>query len=190
VLTLHPGRGLTDATLGNKDNQKMQMTRNLSLATLMIMTGYSFAAPAIADSSSEVTTTTTTGVGKYNVPVSDTTTTQTSSGGNPTEVIKKHTVYTRLSPADASQTITETKDTKSENYGERLKNFRSQLDTAIEKNWVTAAQATDLNSQYDKLVAQEATVRSHSFPKAERDDFEKQMNEFNIRLSGAMSKAK
>jgi hypothetical protein len=168
----------------------MQMTRNVRLATLAIFAttlGYSAVGMANAD---EVTTTPTTGVGKYNVPVSDTTTTQTSSGGNPTEVIKKHTVYTRLSPADASQTIVETKDTKSENYGQRLKNFRSQLDTAIEKNWVTAVQATDFNSQYDKLVAQEASVRSHSYRKAERDDFEKQMNEFNIRLSGAMSKAK
>jgi hypothetical protein len=151
---------------------------------------------ADADSSSEVTTTTTTGVGKYNVPVSDTTTTRTVNDRNPTEeVIKKHTVYTRLSPADASQTIVETMDSNSikhgsENYGERLRNFSSQLNTAIEKNWVTSAQASDLKSEYDKLVAQEASVKSHGFPKTERDDFEKQLNEFNIRLSHAMSKAK
>jgi hypothetical protein len=174
----------------------MQTTRNIRLATLAIFAttiGYSFAGPAGADTAADVTTTTTTGVGKYNVPVSDTTETVIKPG-SPEEVVKKHTVYTRLSPADASQTIVETKDSNSikygqENYGERLKNFRSQLDTAIEKNWVSSAQATDLNSQYDHLVAQESSARSHNFPKAERDDFEKQLNEFNIQLSHAMSKA-
>ena len=172
----------------------MQMngkSRLAALAVFAMMAGYAHAPQVGADTITD-TTTTTTGVGKYNVPVSDTTTTKDS--GPSEEVIKKHTVYTRLSPADASQTIVETKDSNSikhgqENYGQRLRNFRSQLDTAIEKNWVTTAQASDLNSQYEKLVAQEASAKSHSFPKAERDDFEKQLNEFNIRLSGAMSKA-
>ena len=143
----------------------------------------------------DVTTTTTTGVGKYNVPTSTTTTRKTIMDPAPVqEVIQKDTVYTRLSPADASQTIVETKDSNSikygrENYAERLRDFRSQLDNAIAKNWVSGAQATDLNSQYDSLVAQEALARKHNFPKAERDDFDSHLNEFNIRLSKAMSKS-
>src|SRR5208282_3086603 len=77
----------------------------------------------------DATTTTTTGVGKYNVPISDTTTRKTIMDPGPVqEVIQKHTVYTRLSPADASQTIVETKSSTSiengrQNYTERLKNL-------------------------------------------------------------------
>ena len=174
----------------------MQTTHNMKIVTLALTAttiGYAFVLPATAD---EETTTTTTGVGKYNVPISDTTTRTTIQDPGPVqEVTKKHTVYTRLSPADASQTIVKTESSNSikygrENYGERLHNFRSQLDKAISSNWVSAAQATDLNSQYDALVAQEAKGRGHNYTKAERDEFETSLNAFNIRLSDAMSKAK
>lgn len=193
----------------------MQITHNMRLVTLAIFAttiADSFVWPADADEltmqrnttisdgqtlapGTDVTTTTTTGVGKYNVPTSTTTTRKTIMDPAPVqEVIQKDTVYTRLSPADASQTIVETKDSNSikygrENYAERLRDFRSQLDNAIAKNWVSGAQATDLNSQYDSLVAQEALARKHNFPKAERDDFDSHLNEFNIRLSKAMSKS-
>jgi len=145
-------------------------------------------------SETDMTTTTTTGVGKYNVPISDTTTREKINDPGPTEQItKKHTVYTRLSPASASQTIVETEDSNSIkhgrlNYSERLRDFRSQLDKAIESNWVDAAQAADLNSQYSGLVAKETEVRKNDYPKAECDDFDTRLNAFNIHLSDAMSK--
>ena len=149
----------------------------------------STAAPA---TTTTTTTTTTTGVGKYNVPVSDTTTHETT--GPNEQTTEKHTVYTRLSPADASQTIVETKTSDSikygrQNYPERLRNFRSQLDKAIESNWVNTAQAADLNAAYDKLVAEEASLKSHDYPKNESDDLDAHLNTFNIQLSDAMSKA-
>ncbi len=179
----------------------MQITHNMRLVTLAIFVtaiAHSFMWQADADQlapGTDVTTTTTTGVGKYDVPISTTTTRKTILDPGPVqEVIRKDTVYTRLSPADASQTIVETKDSNSikygrENYAERLRDFRSQLDNAIVKNLVSGAQVADLNSQYDSLVAQEASARSHSFPKAEWDDFDSHLNEFNIRLSKAMSKS-
>jgi hypothetical protein len=140
------------------------------------------------------TTTTTTGVGKYNVPISDTTTHQTIMDPGPVEqIMKRHTVYTRLSPADASQTIVEIKSSDSiqngrQNYAERLSNFRSQLDKAIASNWVSEAQAVELNSAYQNLVSKEASVRRHSYPKSECDDLDTNLNAFNIQLSEAMSK--
>jgi hypothetical protein len=142
-----------------------------------------------------VTTTTTTGVGKYNVPISTTTTRETIMDPAPVQqVTEKNTVYTRLSPADASQTIVETKDSDSikygrQNYPQRLQNFRSQLDKAISNNWITAEQATDFNSQYGSLVTEEASVRSHNYAKAECNDFDTHLNAFNIKLSDAMAKA-
>jgi len=193
----------------------MQTTHNMRLATLALFAttiGCSFGFPANADEGigqqttttsvgqtlapgTDATTTTTTGVGKYNVPISTTTTRETIMDPGPVQqVIQKNTVYTRLSPADASQTVVETQSSNSikygrQNYAERLKNFRSQLDKAIASNWVSAAQATDLNSQYDSLVAQEASVRSHDYPKAGCDDLDTHLNAFNIQLSDAMSKA-
>ncbi len=110
------------------------------------------------------------------------------------QITKKNTVYTRLSPADASQTTVETKTSSSikygrENYSERLHNFRSQLDKAISNNWVSADKATELNAEYDGLVAKESAVSSHDYVKADCDDLDSQLNAFNIKLSDAMSKA-
>ena len=192
----------------------MRTTHNLKLATLVLFTtttGCSFVFPASADEGIKQqttttsvgetvapgtdATTTTTGVGKYNVPISTTTTRQTVMDPGPVQqVIQKNTVYTRLSPADASQTIVETQSSNSikygrQNYAERLQNFRSQLDRAIASNWVSAAQAADLNAQYNGLVAQEASARSHDYPKAECNDLDTHLNAFNIQLSEAMSKA-
>jgi cell division septum initiation protein DivIVA len=193
---------------------KMQMTRIMKSATLSLFAttiGFSLVSKASADEAimeqttttsagdnlapgTSATTTTTTGVGKYNVPISTTTTRKTIMDPAPTQqVIQKNTVYTRLSPADASQTIVETQSSDSikygkQNYPQRLQNFRSQLDKAIASNWVSAAQAADLNSQYDSLVAQEASVRSHNYPKAETNDFDSHLNAFNIQLSDAMAK--
>jgi hypothetical protein len=144
--------------------------------------------------SSGGTTITTTGVGKYNVPVSDTTTHETIMNPGPIQqTIEKHTVYTRLCPADASQTIVESKSSDSikygrQNYFERLRNFRSQLDKAVSNNWVNAAQSADLNAAYDKLVSEEASVKGHNYPKSESDDLDAHLNTFNIQLSDALSK--
>lgn len=145
--------------------------------------------------STSTTTTTTTGVGKYNVPVSDTTIRETSTDPSvPETIIKKHTVYTRLSPADASQTIVETKTSDSikygrQNFGERLKDFRAQLDKAIANSWVSAQQAADLNSAFEKLVTEEESIKSHGYSKTASDEFDSHLNAFNIQLSDAMSKA-
>ncbi|HEY9759724.1 MAG TPA: 2'-5' RNA ligase family protein [Oculatellaceae cyanobacterium] len=149
---------------------------------------------ASENSSTTTTTTTTTGVGKYNVPVSDTTTRETSSDPSvPEQIIKKHTVYTRLSPADASQTIIETKTSDSikygrQNFGERLKDFRAQMDKAIANSWISAQQAADLNSAFDKLVTEGESIKSHGYSKTESDEFDSHLNAFNIQLSDAMSK--
>ena len=176
----------------------MQMPYRIRLATLALYAtqmGCSFVSPAGAEEVIRQETTTTTGVGKYNVPISTTTTRETIMDPGPVrKVIRKHTVYTRLSPADASQTIVETESSNSiehgrPNYAKRLHDFRSQLDKAIAKNWVSAAQAADLNSQYSRLVAQEASARSHHYPKAKCDEFDTHLNAFNIKLSEAMSKA-
>ena len=150
--------------------------------------GYVIAAPA-------GTTTTVESVGNYNIPVSTTTTrTTTMDPGPADQTIEKRTVYTRLSPADASQTFTTTSSRDSiktghPNYGERLQNLRSQLDKAIANNWLTAAQAADLNSQYDSLAAQEVSVRSHDYLKVDCDDFEKKLTAFNIQLSQGTANA-
>jgi len=201
--------------LMGKGKLKMQTIHNMRLATLALFVttmGCCFVFPASADEvikqqttttsvgetlvpGTTATTTTTTGVGKYNVPISTTTTREKIMDPGPVQqVIQKNTVYTRLSPADASQTIVETQSSDSikygrQNYAERLQNFRSQLDKAIASNWVSAAQAADLNSQYDRLVAQEASARSHDYPKADCNDFDTHLNAFNIQLSDAMSKA-
>ncbi len=193
----------------------MQSTLSRRLATLSLLVtalGCSFL-PASADDvimqqtttstgaaqtlapGSDVTTTTTTGVGKYNVPISTTTTRSTVMDPGPTQqVTEKNTVYTRLSPADASQTMVETKSSDSIKYGRpnyalRLKNMRSQLDEAVAKSWITSAQAADFNSQYESLAAQEASVSGHGYNKEDSNALDARLNEFNIQLSGAMSKA-
>jgi Tfp pilus tip-associated adhesin PilY1 len=189
----------------------MQSTRNVALAPLLVCAitiGGCFTSRASVDEGSKAqatatsdaknldsATTTTTGVGKYNVPISTTTTRKTILDPGPVqEVIQKNTVYTRLSPADASHTIVETKSSDSikygrQNYAERLQNFRSQLDKAVASNWVSAAEATELNSQYDSLVSEETAAHSHNYPKSECDDLETHLNAFNIKLSDSMSKA-
>lgn len=140
-------------------------------------------------------TTTIQSVGNYNIPVSTTTTRTTVLDPAPRDqVLEKRTVYTRLSPADASQTFTTTSsrdnlDSGRPNYGQRLQNLRAQLDKAIANNWLNASQAADLNSQYDSLAAQEVSVRSHDYLKVDCDDFEKKLTAFNIQLSQGMSGA-
>jgi hypothetical protein len=141
------------------------------------------------------TTTTVQSTGNYNIPVSTTTSRTTVLDPGPVDqVTEKRTVYTRLSPADASQTFTTTSSRDNlnsgrPNYGQRLQNLRAQLDKAISNNWLNAAQVADLNSQYDSLAAQEVSVRSHDYLKVDCDDFEKKLTAFNIQLSSGMSGA-
>lgn len=141
------------------------------------------------------TTTTVNSIGNYNIPVSTTTTRSTVMDPGPVDqVTEKRTVYTRLSPADASQTFTTTSsrddlNSGRPNYGQRLQNLRAQLDKAIANNWLNATQAADLNAQYDSLAAQEVSVRSHDYLKVDCDDFEKKLTAFNIQLSQGMSGA-
>ena len=168
--------------------------QTLAMALLSAILSGQLELNALAD---EVETTTKTSIGKYGVPVSDTTVKErvTDAPGEPERIIKKHTVYTRLSPADASQTIVETESSNSvkygrENYGERLRNFRSQLDKAIDKGWVTPKQTDSLNSKFSNLLAEEKGLRRDHYPKAECDAFEQHLNEYNIELSHAMSGAK
>ena len=140
-------------------------------------------------------TTTIQSTGNYNIPVTTTTTRSTVMNPAPVDqVLEKRTVYTRLSPADASQTFTTTSSRDNlnsgrPNYGQRLQNLRTQLDKAIANNWLNASQAADLNSQYDSLAAQEVSVRSHDYLKVDCDDFEKKLTAFNIQLSQGMSGA-
>jgi hypothetical protein len=175
----------------------MHTRNNFRLATLALTAAavsWQLGSTAFGD---EIETTTRTGIGRYGVPVSDTTIREkvTDAPGAPERVINQHTVYTRLSPADASQTIIETESSDSvkygrENYGERLRDFRSQLDKAIEKSWVTQKQADDLNSKFSNLIAEEKALRRNHYQKGECNSFEQNLNEFNIQMSHAMSGAK
>ena len=185
--------------------------KTAALSLLATTLGCSLISAAKADEVIQQTTTTTTAVdpmsiapgttttvqstGNYNIPVSTTTTRSTVMDPGPVDqVTEKRTVFTRLSPADASQTFTTTStrdnlQTGRPNYGERLQNLRSQLDKAISSNWLNATQAADLNAQYDSLAAQEVSVRSHDYLKVDCDDFEKKLTAFNIQLSQGMSGA-
>jgi len=74
-------------------------------------------------------------------------------------------------------------------YGQRIKDWRIELDKGTDKGWLSADEAKKFGDRLDQLKALNETVKSHGYPKGELDDMEKQFNQYNIDLSHATEKA-
>ncbi|MFN8655584.1 MAG: hypothetical protein U0105_04545 [Candidatus Obscuribacterales bacterium] len=73
-------------------------------------------------------------------------------------------------------------------YKERLNNFRSQIESAISKGWLTGEESEMFRNQVVALTYLENQVSEKGYPKEDLDDMEQRFNEFNRRLSQTMVK--
>jgi hypothetical protein len=74
-------------------------------------------------------------------------------------------------------------------YGQRIKDWRAEIDKGTEKGWLTSEEAKKFGDRLDQLKTLNETVKGKGYPKSDLDDMEKQFNQYNIDLSHATSKA-
>lgn len=74
-------------------------------------------------------------------------------------------------------------------YGQRIKDWRAEIDKGTEKGWLTSEEAKKFGDRLEQLKALNETVKGKGYPKSDLDDMEKQFNQYNIDLSHATSKA-
>ena len=96
-------------------------------------------------------------------------------------------VKSESSSSSSSVNVTEKKG-HAFKYGQRLKDWRIEIDKGINKGWLSAADAQKFNDRLTQLGTLNDTAKSHNYPKPELDDVEKQFNQFNIDLSHATEK--
>jgi hypothetical protein len=89
-------------------------------------------------------------------------------------------------PSTSTKLITE-KPVLRLDYQHRLDLLKEQMDNAITKGWLNAADASIVQNDYSGLVSSFTVVRAHDFPPEEAQTLEKQFTGFNIELSDKMA---
>jgi hypothetical protein len=71
---------------------------------------------------------------------------------------------------------------------QRLQAMRDQIDMGAQKQWLTASDADALRTKADALTTQTDDLRT-TYNKDQAEEVEKQANELNVAISGAMKNA-
>ncbi len=93
--------------------------------------------------------------------------------------------HTSVTTTKGSEEVVEVKKGVKFKFRERLHNLHAQIDTAVAKNWISAAQATTFRAEADRLVRETSSTEAAGWPEASVDRLEKAVTKLNASLSTA-----
>lgn len=153
--------------------------RLLALTLLGIATATIFATSAVADTAVQIIRTT----------ASDSPNSASSAIVTPDTLTRSQTFVesSRSSMPTSETTVISEKLAGKPDYQHRLDLMKDQMDNAIDKGWLSSADASFLQNRYSDLASSLTLVRTHGFPSDEAQALEKQFTAFNIELSDKMA---
>lgn len=93
--------------------------------------------------------------------------------------------HTSITTTKGSDEVVEVKKGVKFKFRERLHNLHAQIDTAVAKNWISAAQAAGFRAEADRLVKETSSTEAAGWPQASVDRLEKSVTKLNADLSTA-----
>jgi hypothetical protein len=164
--------------------RNIAMHNNSWSAVLSATCVLAFASAVRADEITTVESTTTT-------PAGSSFTTRSTTEGDPAnaELLSRRTLIVPtggpIATNESSSSMSQTQGVGNPKYIKRVNALREQVNTAVNKGWLTDADATPYRSRLDNLLAKANAVDSSD---SSSNALEKQINEVNIELSDRLAK--
>ncbi len=112
-------------------------------------------------------------------PISSVETVEVRSSTLPT------TLPTTISTSSSSVEVIDAKKGVQFKFKERIADLQSKINTAVDKGWMTSAQASDFRAEGDRLMTAANSAESLGWPKADVDVLEKNVTKLNADVASA-----